>query len=269
MALFVREFLVTAARTSYERRGLQLKSSYLARYKTWVQMCGVAVILFTNVLAPSTTRIILASLAVAPILGYLVLRLVYKRSWRGAGFFALSFAGCTAVHEYFGPHTFATWLMYFVVLITWASGLGYLTGVGKLKGLGRITPREVVRILTAVAIPVCTVLVERSANSLPIATLLLMSCELAHGGLDNLLASEKAEAGAWAWGVRAVTLSVLLGVAIPVWWGARWAVGIAALISAGYVIDAFWRKRRFYIDSFEAHGSVDPNAPLLIDDAKP
>ncbi len=265
MALFVREFLVTAARTSYERRGLQLKSSYLARYKTWAQMCGIAFILFTNVLDKSTTRIILVTLAVAPIIGYVVLKLVYKRTWKGAGFFAISLIGCVAVHEYFGPHAFADWLMYFVVAITWASGLGYLTGVGKLRGLGRITPREVVRILTAIAIPVCTVLVERSPNSLPMATLLLLSCELAHGGLDNLLASEKVEAGAWAWGFRAVTISVLLGISIPTWWGCTYATAAAAIISAIYVADAFIRKRRFYIDSFEAAGSVDPDAPGLID----
>src|SRR3954470_9367200 len=35
-ALFMREFLVTAARSCYERRGQSLRSTYLARYKTWV-----------------------------------------------------------------------------------------------------------------------------------------------------------------------------------------------------------------------------------------
>ncbi len=42
--LFVREFAVTAARSVCERRGVSLKSPYLARYKTWAQMCGIGVL---------------------------------------------------------------------------------------------------------------------------------------------------------------------------------------------------------------------------------
>jgi CDP-diacylglycerol--glycerol-3-phosphate 3-phosphatidyltransferase len=256
--LFTREFLVTAARTSYERRGLQLKSSYLARYKTWVQMCGIGVILFTNVLQPATTDFILGALAVAPIIGWAVLRVVYKRSWKGAGFFAVSFAGCLAVHHIFGPHAFATWLMYFVVAITWMSGLGYLTGVGQLKGRGRIQPREVIRLITAITIPIGTVLVEMSPHSRPLFTLLILSCELAHGGLDNLLATQKAEAGAWAWGVRTVAISSLLALGTLDWWFSGICVMAAALIAVVGVVDAFIRKRRFYLDSFAAEGTVVP-----------
>src|SRR5205814_2503487 len=48
VALFAREFLVTALRSSYERRGHSLKSTYLARYKTWAQMCSVAVLMLLN-----------------------------------------------------------------------------------------------------------------------------------------------------------------------------------------------------------------------------
>jgi cardiolipin synthase (CMP-forming) len=256
-ALFVREFLVTAARTSYERRGLQLKSSYLARYKTWVQMCGIGVILFTNVLQPSTTRIILGVLAASPIVGWVVLRLFYKRSWRGAGFFALSFTGCLAVHEYFGPRAFALGLMYFVVVITWASGIGYLTGVGQLRGKGRIELREIVRLITAITIPIFTVLVESSGHGLPAATIPLLSCELAHGGLDNLLASQRAEARALDWGSRTLAITALLVVAWQVPRLGPIAAAVASVIAALGAAIAFSRKRRFYLDRFSEEGSVD------------
>ena len=33
--MFIREFLVTALRSAYERRGLSMKTSYLAKVKTW------------------------------------------------------------------------------------------------------------------------------------------------------------------------------------------------------------------------------------------
>jgi phosphatidylglycerophosphate synthase len=256
-ALFVREFLVTAARTSYERRGLQLKSSYLARYKTWAQMCGIGIILFTNVLAPSTTDLILGILAVSPVIGWIGVKLKTGRSWKGAIYFAPSFLGCVALHHYFGPKAFATGLMYFVVGITWASGLGYLTGIGQLRGRGRIEIREIVRIVTAVTIPVFTVLVEQSGHGLPVATILLLSCELAHGGLDNLLAAEKAEARALEWGGRTLLITVLLAIS---WWvpdaGPFAAAGAAFLALVG-AIAAFSRKRRFYLDRFADEGVVD------------
>jgi len=248
--LFVREFLVTAARTVYERRGLSLKSSYLARYKTWAQMCGIGIILFANILDPSVTRAILGVLAISPIVGFIVLRLVYKRTWRGAGFFAVSFLGCIAVHEYFGPQAFALGLMYFVVAITWASGLGYLTSVGQLSGRGAITLGEAARIITAITIPLLTVLIEAGGQGLPVATIVLLSCELAHGGLDNLLAGEKAEASFLEWGGRTLGITALLLWALFVPTHAPLATALAATLAAAGVILAFVRKRAFYLDRF-------------------
>src|SRR4029079_11458179 len=131
-------------------------------------------------------------------------------------------------------------------------------GIGKLKGLGRIERREVIRIVTAVTIPVFTVLVEQSGHGLPVATILLLSCELAHGGLDNLLAAEKAEARALEWGGRTLLITMLLGTA---WWvpaaGPFGAAGAAFLALVGAAA-AFTRKRRFYLDRFADEGVVDP-----------
>src|SRR6185436_9476695 len=42
--MFVREFLVTALRSAYEQRALTLKTSYMAKAKTWTQMQGIGVI---------------------------------------------------------------------------------------------------------------------------------------------------------------------------------------------------------------------------------
>src|SRR5215470_20148265 len=41
-AILLREFLVTALRSSFEQRDLQLRSTYLAKVKTWVQMLALA-----------------------------------------------------------------------------------------------------------------------------------------------------------------------------------------------------------------------------------
>ncbi|MEO6950606.1 MAG: CDP-alcohol phosphatidyltransferase family protein [Polyangia bacterium] len=259
--LFVREFLVTAARTIYERRGLALKSSYLARYKTWVQMCGIGVILFTHILRPLTTDIILGTLAGAPIIGFVVLKLVYKRTWKGAGFFAVSFTGVLAAHH-FAADGFALALMYFVVAITWASGLGYFTSVGKLRGKGGLTLGGFVRIVTAITIPAGVVLVEHTGHRLPLGTILVLSCELAHGGLDNLLASSGAESSALEWGSRTFGITGLLAWAYVQPEQAVVATGLAGIVAAVGVAFAFAQKRRFYMDSFTAEGAGASAKPL-------
>src|ERR1700753_1809443 len=43
--MFVREFFVTALRSAYEQRDLTLKTSYLAKVKTWTQMQGIGMML--------------------------------------------------------------------------------------------------------------------------------------------------------------------------------------------------------------------------------
>ena len=43
--MFVREFFVTALRSAYEQRDLTMKTSYLAKAKTWTQMQGIGVML--------------------------------------------------------------------------------------------------------------------------------------------------------------------------------------------------------------------------------
>src|SRR5262249_37815380 len=102
--LFVREFFVTAARTSYEQRDLQLKSSYLARYKTWVQMCGVGVLMLLSAASATFMDWFLGVLAAVPIVGYVVLRVALRRRWKGAGWFAISFASLLVIHRIFGGH---------------------------------------------------------------------------------------------------------------------------------------------------------------------
>ena len=43
--MFTREFFITALRSAYEQRNLSLKTSYLAKAKTWTQMQGIGVML--------------------------------------------------------------------------------------------------------------------------------------------------------------------------------------------------------------------------------
>jgi CDP-diacylglycerol--glycerol-3-phosphate 3-phosphatidyltransferase len=248
--LFVREFFVTAARTSYEHRDLQLKSSYLARYKTWVQMCGVGVLMLLSAATPDFIDWFLGVLAVGPVVAYFALRFLARRRWKGAGWFALSFAVCLLVHRTLGGHVFAIALMYFIVLITYASGLGYLFGVKQLKGRGRVTAGDIVRLTTSIALPCVAVGAQSRPDSPSWAIIALVSFELAHGGLDNLLAHHRAEDGALRWGTRLISEIGLLVAAwvVPSTTLSRSFAFAALGVSAVGLVLAFVQKRRYYLE---------------------
>jgi cardiolipin synthase len=265
--LFVREFFVTAARTSYERRDTPLKSSYLARYKTWAQMCGVGVLMLLSAATPAFMDWFFGALAVLPVVGYLAIRLIARRRWKGAGWFAISFSVLLLVHRSFGGHVLAVSLMYFIVGITWASGLGYLFSVGKLRGRGRVAAGEIVRLITSIVLPCVAIGVQSRFDSPSWAIIALVSIELAHGGLDNLLAHHRAEDGAIRWGARLVSECLLLGLA---WWIpsttlSRTFCFAALFVSAVGLVIAFVQKRRYYLDEKPravAAASTNPAAVL-------
>ena len=248
--LFVREFFVTAARTSYERRDLQLKSSYLARYKTWVQMCGVGVLMLLSASTSAFMDWFLGALALLPIVGYLALRFVARRRWKGAGWFAISFAALLLIHRGFGGHVLAIALMYFIVAVTYASGLGYLFGVGKLKGRGRVTAGEIVRLVTSIVLPIVAIGAQSRADSPSWAIIAVVSFELAHGGLDNLLAHHRAEDGGMRWGARLIAECGLLVAAwiVPSTTLSRSFAFAALGVSAVGLVIAFVQKRRYYLE---------------------
>ena len=188
----------------YERRDLPLKSSYLARYKTWVQMCGVGVLdaavgvdrrvdmdwflgalgarcrsSVTSCAARSFTKLAGRAPAGSP-----------SRSPRCCSSIAASAARVLAIA-----------LMYFIVAVTYASGLGYLFGVGHAQ---RARPRRRRRDRAPGDVDRAAVRGRRCAVARRLArrgrSSRWSSFELAHGGLDNLLAHHRAEAGAVRWG---------------------------------------------------------------------
>ena len=171
--LFVRELLVTSLRTAYELRGLAMKTSYLAKVKTWVQMMGIGLVwLFIAV----TDRTVMMSLLVAgvvlPAIALGVFWVVKRRLWRGALVMSGAFVGLVLLYlpRDIEPTIAATVIG--IVAITWVSGLDYVVGgLRVLRGHGDFGRADLSRLLGAVALPclIVAVMVVTEAPAWPLA----------------------------------------------------------------------------------------------------
>ena len=123
--LLLREFLVTGLRSAYERRGLKLATTLLAKIKTWVQMAGAGVICIAQ-LADRSVTIALMSVGAGPPLVLAAVIYLWRRAlWRGA----FIFSGCFGVvlvaivlrDAQFG----CNFLIMGMLAVTWISGWGW------------------------------------------------------------------------------------------------------------------------------------------------
>jgi cardiolipin synthase (CMP-forming) len=249
--MFVREFFITALRSAYEQRGITMKTSYLAKVKTWTQMQGIGVMLLFPLLGPGSrflTWLLIAGVA-APIALAAVLWASKQKFWRGAFVMSGSFAPILALHVHGDMELTVKAIMIGVVAITWISGIDYVViGWPKLRARGGFSRADAVRIVGALAMPVLlfAVLVKTAAPAWPIFAIL--SVELAAGGLDNLLSHHKQAAQALAWGGRVLGVSALLGAALAVPAHAAALSILAAAASVAGVAVEFWRGRDYFLD---------------------
>lgn len=122
--MFVREFLVTALRSAYEQRSLSMKTSYLAKVKTWTQMQGIGMLLLFPMIGdrPVMTWILIAG-AIIPLIAFAAFWVIKRRNWKGVWVMSGSFAALLVVHLQNEP-TWTFWfIMLMVVSLTWVSGL--------------------------------------------------------------------------------------------------------------------------------------------------
>jgi CDP-diacylglycerol--glycerol-3-phosphate 3-phosphatidyltransferase len=264
MALFVREFLVTALRSSFELRQTVLKSSYLAKVKTWVQMIGLGLVMLLLVVH---SRIAILSVfgffTVAPLLGAIIFGRKTGKSWTGAWVGAFGFALCVGLYLVGGGRWLTIGLFIAMVGITWVTGLDYM--VLFVRQLRDVRAFDVSRIVGAIALPVVATLALVTTNAPPWAVIAIVSLELGHGGLDNLLAHHGAAASAWAWGGRILGATALLGLAMAL---PAYAVALtlaAFAVSLAGTAAAFLLNRRYYLEEKlrEKKRTLAPGTPAV------
>lgn len=247
--MFVREFLVTALRSAYEQRALTLKTSYMAKAKTWTQMQGIGMmVLFPLTDGGNGMTYIFAGGVALPLLAAAALYLIKKKLWRGAFWMSAVFVALLLIHRHDPSWTMKA-VMGMIVAITWLSGIDYVVaGFTQLRGRGDFNRSDAVRMFSSVALPL-TVFYALSESPAPAWPLIgVLSLELAVGGLDNLLSHHRSASGALVWGARAIGASglcVLAGL-VP---AQATAFAIAALVvSTIGVAWEFARGRDYYLD---------------------
>ncbi|MDX2091604.1 MAG: CDP-alcohol phosphatidyltransferase family protein [Kofleriaceae bacterium] len=249
--MFMREFFITSLRSAYEQRNLTLKTSYLAKVKTWTQMQGIGVLLLFPLMGPDSKGLtwFLIILTVTPLLVMAYFWLVKKKFWRGALVMSGSVAPILALHLHGDVQLTTRWIMIAVVGLTWISGLDYIAiGWKQLRGRGDFAMADLVRLVGAIALPwlLFAVLVKTNAPAWPIFAIL--SLELAVGGLDNLMSHHKRATKALAWGSRVLGVCGLLTAALLVKEHASVFLYAATAVSLVGVAAEFWRGRDYFLD---------------------
>ncbi len=248
--LFVREFLVTSIRSAYGWRGLQLKTSYFGKVKTWVQMQGILTLMAVALLSKSTLLLILLITACLPAL--VVLYFWFAKKEFSIGFSIAVVLGLALVALFKYPESQTTSInvtMYFVCAITWMSGFDYLAGaIPTLHKAGGFHRADVIRLLAAVTIPISAVLVMMKTDVIAIPMLAIVSFELAVGGLDNLLSRHKASSSVLSFSARTLGSSSLLILALFIDSQATTLAWAAMAISGLGVAHEFWHGRSHYLD---------------------
>jgi CDP-diacylglycerol--glycerol-3-phosphate 3-phosphatidyltransferase len=256
-AMFVRELLVTALRTAYERRDLRMKTSYLGKIKTWTQMQGIGMTMLFVLLEKSGDRDVLLGLLiagmVAPLIAFGVLWAVKKRRWKGALVMSALQAPLLWLHFHGDVRLTVEVIMYAVLAATWISGVDYLVvGLRQLRDTARLDGGDWVRLLGAVALPALLVAVLVYTPASPWPVMVVLALELAAGGLDNLLAHHKKQSGALPWGLRLAGTCAALGAAVLL--ADQSAAGVNAAVAAALAVCTigvaweFWRGRDVYLD---------------------
>ncbi len=228
-ALLTRELLMTALRSSVAIRKEVFKTSKLAKLKTIIQMGGCGTIFFTIAISENPFIILCLLLSIPFFLTtfYYIFKRKRPPFWSlpvGAAFVFI------AIIEYFFSRQVCLWMQMGIILsITWASAIDYLIGSYRLfKRTGMFAP-DWSRIAWALThgVLVCPLVAGYPFIILPI--LLSISMEFGLGGIDNIVAAEKAHFSPWPY-----YLSTSFGLIFyaATWWATDAVLFILSLILA-------------------------------------
>ncbi len=186
-----REFLMTSLRSSIALRRESVKTSNLAKLKTIYQMGGFGTIFMT--FACSKTLLYISSFIIFAVLAalgfwYWLVRRQKVPFWIApvsGAFLLVLILGMTVSVE-----TSIIIQLMIIVALTWISAFKYIGGSYRLLARTGFHRYDVVRIFWTIAHGVLVVSTVAYFPQLALLVLVSISCELALGGVDNIVAGE-------------------------------------------------------------------------------
>jgi cardiolipin synthase (CMP-forming) len=262
-AIFARDFVVTALRTSLSLRDAPMRTATLAKYKTAMQMVGIGYVIFylSNKSDPDALLVwfgILCPIAIP--LSVIVKRLLKKEKQgpRSVTMFSLM-SLCVVMWVALGPAITVDIIIYVIGAITVVSGFSYLIDAwSALKGKpGRL--KEGFRFLVeGVLAPVLGILLLNYYDTafMSAAIILIITLDLAIGGLDNLLASQKIIQRFWLVMTKSLTQSILAACALvsgiisePGSLVGEGCITLGLILTTAYAVGAFVHHRQIYLSA--------------------
>lgn len=198
MAILSREFFITALRTSVGFREESIKTSYLAKIKTIVQMGGFGTIFMTLGFEPHVAAIVATVLCVG-LLAFYAIYWIQKQKHPPYWVLpvAAAFLYWTLLSIFLEPQSSVLAQLVVIVGITWISCIDYIIGTYKMFVRTGIGARDVVRIAWTAAHTLFAAPLIETYPELVLPLLVSISFELALGGVDMIVASEQKYAGVW------------------------------------------------------------------------
>ncbi len=260
--IFSRDFLVTSLRTSLLLRDAPMRTSVLAKFKTAIQMFGVAYVITFMIFQDHPESPWMWGIAASPIVFPLAVILYRLFSGKKQGLrsviMVLLLLLAVGLRYFLGHYTTIYVDLFIITTITVVSGFSYLMDAwSALQGKpGNF--KETLRFgLEGVLVPVLFVLLlgRFQAPGMSLAIILIITLELAVGGLGNLLASQKI-VPRFRWIATKSILQVLLSgtaliislfqlqTALPI---GEACIALSLVITLFYSVYSFWRHRAVYL----------------------
>lgn len=197
-AMFARDFAVTTLRSTLSLRDAPMRTAKLAKYKTAIQMTGIGyVILFLAHKSRPDAFLVWFAMA-APIALPVILMICralkrQKQGPRSATMLSLM-VFCFSARWYLGPDRSTSLMVYIIAGLTVVSGFSYFVDAWSALKSRAGSLEEMFRfVFDGVLVPVlyiCLLIYYNSAFA-SAAIILVITLELAVGGLGNLLASQQ------------------------------------------------------------------------------
>lgn len=234
-AIFARELLITALRSSMELHSARLKTSQLGKLKTVVQMGGLAVYVFL-MFSPEGWG---TWLHVAGILGLVVTGALFKATGRKLPYWVVAavpmWGGVFSLSLFLPPLDTVFWLFILIMVLTWVSGFDYLGGSWQAYRQRGLTRADVARVLWGLANGALPVLAAGIDEGLVIPVMVGLGANLAIGGIDNVVTAEEKRAMRGGFTLTAISAAAVLAAAA--WTVYAGGPSLAPLVAAGaYVL---------------------------------